>query len=133
MKKFQVVDHKADIRVRIFGGDIEELLANSILALRRISEPETMKGDAVADMEVSSIDLSSLLVDLLNEVLFLSRTRSESYSDIEFFEISDTSIKGRLKGSKVKGFGEDIKAATYHGVEVKEGKEGLEATVIFDI
>ncbi len=133
MEKFQLLDHEADIRVRIFGRDREDLLINSVLALRRISEPETIKGDATAEIEVSSIDLSSLLVDLLNEVLFLSRTRSGSYSDIEFIEISDTLIRAKLKGSKVKGFGKEIKAATYHGVEVREGEEGLEATVIFDI
>lgn len=44
---------------------------------------------------------------------------------MKFNKFTDTEIGAALSGQKVESFGEDIKAATYHGLDIRQGKDGL--------
>jgi len=47
---------------------------------------------------------------------------------------SGNKIEAELIGQKVERFGEDIKAVTYHGLDIYQKAGGTwEATVLFDI
>ena len=97
----------------------------------KIKSPKSKIKSKIA---VESIDLDSLLVDFLNEVLYLSQVNKEVYNDIKFRKFTDKRLEGELTGNKIELFGEDIKAVTYHGLEIKKNKQGLwEVTVLFDI
>lgn len=85
-------------------------------------------------IKIESLNLSVLLADFLSEVLYLTQVNKEVYNDIKFSKFTDTKIKGKLKGKEVEEFGEDIKAVTYHNLDVHQRKDGKwEATVLFDI
>jgi len=73
-------------------------------------------------------------VDFLSEVLYLIQTQREVYSDVKFKKFSDTEIEAELIGQKVERFEEDIKAVTYHNLEIRQKEDGSwEATILFDI
>ena len=74
------------------------------------------------------------MVDFLNEALYLIQVHKEIYNEIKFVKFSDNELKAELSGQKVERFGEDIKAVTYHGLEVKQDRDGdWQATILFDI
>ncbi len=133
MEKFKILDHKADIRVTAFGLTKEELFSNSLSALIQITEPDLTEERVEVEFNVRSVEISSLLVDFLNEAIYFSQTRKESYLQPFFSELSNTVARGKFSGFKARGFGEDVKAATYHGIEVKKRGELWEATIIFDV
>ncbi len=53
---------------------------------------------------------------------------------LKFKKFSDNELEAEIFGQKVERFGEDIKAVTYHDLEIHQNTEGeWEATVLFDI
>jgi SHS2 domain-containing protein len=135
MKKFEILEHKADLKIRTFGKDKKQLFSNMLLAMTESQKPEIKsKGEIKRQIKIKSLDLPALLVDFLNEVLYLSQTNKEVYSKIIFKKFTDKEIKGELIGQEVERFGEDIKAATYHNLDIDQKKDKIwQATILFDI
>ena len=85
------------------------------------------------DFEVSAHDRESLLVDWLNEILFVAETGLWIPLEIEVLEASNTRIRARARGMTVEVSPSMVKAATFHGLEVVETADGLSAEVILDV
>lgn len=136
MKKFEILEHKADLKIKVFGKTKEELFQNALLGMEESMKVEiTDKGGAAERvLRVKSSDFQALLVDFLNEVLYLNQMNKEIYKNAEFKKLSDTELEIQLNGQKIEKFGEDIKAATYHNLDIHQKKDGSwEATILFDI
>ena len=133
-KKFKILSHLADVKIQIFGKNEKELFLNALLAMAEIQKGEISGEKKKRQVKVQSVDLNGLLVDFLNEVLYLGQVNKEIYSDIEFEKFSDKELKGTLFGQKVKSLGEDIKAVTYYDLKIKQEEDkSWTAAVIFDI
>ena len=135
MKKYEILEHKADLKIRTFGQDKKGLFRNALIAmssaLRAKAKSQKSK---VKNIKIESLNLETLLVDFLSEVLYLIQVNKEIYTNIRFKKFSDTEIKGRLFGQKVERFGEDIKGVTYHDLGINQKKDGTwQATILFDI
>jgi len=153
MKKYEILEHKADLKIRAFGKTKEELFLNMLIGMS-----ESMKGSEVRipeekirrEVKIKSLDLPALLVDFLSEVLYLSQVNREVYFNVKFRKFFDNEeeedlsssspfatareIEAELIGQKVERFGEDIKAVTYHSLNIRQREDGIwEATVLFDI
>ena len=136
MEKFEILEHKADLKIRAFGKTKEELFLNMFLGMEESMRAELKKPEEKTKrkIKIKSLDLPALLVDFLSEVLYLNQVNKEIYNDVKFTKFSDTEIEGELFGRKVERFGEDIKAVTYHGLDIRQEEDGgWEATVLFDI
>ena len=134
MKQYEILEHRADLKIRAFGKTKEELFLNALRGMTESQKGEDLKGWVKKEIKIKSPDLSALLVDFLSEALYLSQINKEIYSSVEFKKFTETRIEGNLIGQKVERFGEDIKAVTYHSLEVNQKEDGSwEATVLFDI
>ncbi len=134
--EYEVLPHTADLRIRAWGKTREELFRNSLLGMSSVMQPEVVSrggGDIRRGVTLSSPDSAALLIDFLSEALALSQVNREVYTDVTFDELSGKSLQGTLIGLPVPEFEKDIKAVTYHGVEIKETDDGFEATVIYDV
>jgi SHS2 domain-containing protein len=144
-KSYKILEHIADVRVRAFGKTKEELFLNAMKGMNAVLKPQIKdkkspptprlrRASKIRNIKIKSVDLNALLVDFLSEVLYQIQTNKEIYNDVKFEKFSDIELEGELTGNKVELFGEDIKAVTYHKLEIKRNKEGLYgATVLFDI
>ena len=134
MGKYEILDHPTDLKIRTFGRTKKELFLNMLAAMSESQKAEAEKGEVKKSIKVNSIALPVLLADFLNEALYFRQTRSEVYFNFEFKKLTDTEIEGELIGKKAKRFGEDIKAATYHGLDVRQKKDGSwKAVVLLDV
>ena len=136
VKKFEILEHKADLKIRAFGKDKKELFENAMIGMQSALRPKIKdkKLKIKKKIKIRSDDLSLLLVDFLSEINYLNEIDKEIYNNIKFKKFSDTELEGELFGQKVERFGEDIKAVTYHDLKVEEGKDkAWEAIVLFDI
>ena len=145
MKKFEVLEHKADLKIRVFGKTKEELFGNAVLAMMESMKPvkEENEEQNKKEIKIKSLDLPALLVDFLSEVLYLTQVNKEVYDKIKFKKLSlpqPSAGEGRaelvaeVSGKKVKRFNQDIKAVTYHDLEIQEKENGSwQATILFDI
>ncbi len=136
MKRYEILEHKADLKIRVFGRNKKELFLNALFGMSESQRPEIKKPEEKIKREISvkSPDLSALLVDFLNEVLYLSQVNKEIYRNIKFKKLTDRDLDAEIFGEKAETFGEDIKAVTYHNLEIgQKTNKGWEAIVLFDI
>jgi len=129
------VDHTSEVELEVWAPDFAGVLAEAARALaglllrNRDAEPE---GEPRV-LEVESHDREALLVDWLNEVLFVAETRMWVPVRFEVLDASATHARVRTWGVPVDEAPSMVKAATFHGLEVREGADGCEAEVIFDV
>lgn len=135
MANYKILEHIADVKVQAFGKTKEELFLNAMHGMVAVLRPQIRNTKSeIRKINIKSIDLNALLVDFLNEVLYLIQMNKEVYDGVKFYKFGDQELQGKLTGQKVESFGEDIKAVTYHGLEIIKNKKGLyQATVLFDI
>ncbi len=134
--KYEILEHKADLKIRAFGKTKEELFLNMLSGMSENMKPELQKpGEKTKrKIKLSSFDFQALLVDFLSEILYLSQVNKEVFFEVKFKKFSENEIDGEIFGQKTERFGEDIKAVTYHNLEIKKTKNKTwEATVLFDI
>lgn len=135
MKKYEVLPHTADLQIRVFGKTKKELFENALFAMGECQQPEFGDGELIErEIEINSPDQEALLVDFLNEALYLSQINKESYFGAELEQFSDYHLKGKILGKKIVRFGEDIKGVTFHDLKISRGKDGRWKTaIVFDI
>jgi SHS2 domain-containing protein len=134
MKKYEILEHKADLKIRVFGKDKKELFENVMIGMFESAKYEEEGKEVKKEIKASSLDLPSLLVDFLSEVLYLSEVNKEVYNRIEFKKFSDKRIEGILLGKKLKRIGVQIKGVTYHNLDIHQLKDKTwQATILFDI
>jgi len=136
MGKYQILEHKADLKIKAFGKTKEELFSNMLLGMQESMKAELQKPEEKTKrkIKIKSLDLPALLVDFLSEVLYSNQVNKEIYNNINFTKFTDTELEAELLGQKIERFGEDIKAVTHHGLEIKQNKNKIwEGTILFDI
>ncbi len=135
MRKYEQIEHWADLKIRAFGKDKEEIFLNMLKGMSDSQKPGIKaKIKNKSKIKIKSLNLATLLVDFLNEVLYLSQIKKEVYYEIIFQKFSDKKLEAEIFGQNIKKLGRDIKAATYHDLDVRQKKDGeWEATVLFDI
>ncbi len=137
MKKYEFLEHPADLKIRAFGWDLTELFTNAALAMMEFLYGKNICRDAPRRVSTEMIstqsrDLSSLLVDWLSEILYLSDTNNRAYTEFKINKISETKIEAEVGSYPAKAI-EDIKAVTYNELKI-EKQDGLwVAEVVFDI
>ena len=132
---FEVIQHTADVRLRIHGDSVEELFREAVRGLTACLQPQaTQSSEVERTLRVESVDRTTLLVDFLNEVLWFADVHSEIFHDVKFAELTELSLTAELRGSRAESFGSDIKAVTYHEAEVTRNERGAwETMLVLDI
>jgi len=134
MKKYEILEHKADLKIKAFGKNKGELFENAMFGMFKGARYESEREGIKREIKISSPELSSLLVDFLSEVLYLCETNKEVYQEIQFENLTEKELKGALIGKELKRMGVHIKAVTYHNLDVHQREDKTwEATVLFDI
>lgn len=132
-KKFEVLEHIGDLKIKSFGKTKEELFLNAMRGMFVGGNYKFEIGDIKRNIKISSYDLASLLVDFLSEILYFCETKKEVYQDIIFKKFSNKEIEAVLIGGRLKKIGTQIKGVAYHNLEIKKEKGEYTATIIFDI
>ena len=129
------LDHTSEITLQVGAADWPGLLAQAGRGLAELllrGTPAAAEGDW-RPLEVSSHDREALLVDWLNEILYLAETGLWVAVDFAVDDCSETHLKARARGVTVDESPSLVKAATFHDLHVRDLPEGLEAEVILDV
>jgi SHS2 domain-containing protein len=137
-KTFEIIDHTADIGIIAYGSDIKQLFSNAALALfSLITEPESIKEKLQRDLEIISEDKDNLLVEWLNELIYLFDSEHILFKRFKIEILGSNQLQAICYGEKFDPSRHRIKigvkAATYHMLKVDEDSSGYRAQVIFDI
>lgn len=136
-KDFEIVDHTADIGIIAYGTDIKQAFANAARALfSLITELDDVEEVLHRDTELIASDEESLLVEWLNELIYLFDAEHIIFKRFDIIKLNNTQLKARSYGEKVDSLKHKlktgVKAATYHMLKVDKG-DGCKVQVLFDI
>jgi SHS2 domain-containing protein len=140
MKEFyRQIAHTADIGIEVWANSISELFINSARALFDIMVGlENIKVEEKEEkICVDGLDKEDLLVRWLNELIYIFSVQKDMFCEYEVKYLDDFKFECICKGEKFKdGIHElknEIKAATYHGIQIRQ-RDGLYITeIIFDV
>ena len=134
---FEVFDHTADVGIIAYGRDLPELFANAARGMFHfIIDPAAAEARERRVRSVEADDLEGLLVAWLNDLLLV--LNGDGYVPAAFLveEVTPTRLRATLPGEPVDPerhrFRLDVKAATYHTLQVRQG-DGWSARVLFDV
>jgi SHS2 domain-containing protein len=138
MKRYEQLEHTADIRVRVYGADMNDLFSNAAFGMFDIiADLEGLKESVSMDFDLAADNYEELLVRWLDELLYNFYTKWIIFFGFEILELSETRVKARASG---RHLGEnrnrlktEIKAATYHDLRINRSTEGYWVDIIFDI
>lgn len=135
MNKFDFLPHTADLKIRAYGTNDQELLSNALLALIEYLSPQESRFPKQISkvIEINADNKIDLWIDFLNEVLTQMYINKFKPEELEFIEISDKKIKAKIIGNRWQSIKKDIKSITYHQAEINTDKYPHEFTFICDI
>jgi SHS2 domain-containing protein len=138
VNNYELIEHTADIGIRVKAGDLKGLFSNAALAMFDIIAQKTnLKPAAKEELKISlnADDLESLFIDWLNELLSLAATKELIFSGFRINKLGKNILQAVATGEKTEGYklNVEIKAATYHQLKLEELKDGWQAEVIFDV
>jgi len=137
-KKYEILEHPAELRLRIFGKTLEELFSNAAEAmadvLNRDAKQRMHANAAKEKIKIQSIDINSLLVDFLSEILAKSQINKAVYlvSNLKLNPKPYT-LNAICVGYSVDHFDEDIKAVTYQDLNIQKIDDVWQTILVFDI
>jgi SHS2 domain-containing protein len=140
MKNYEIIEHTADIRVRIYGKTIKGLFKNAALALFHLIVDYKPKSKKETEIKLEAQSYEELLINWLNELIsafyaykFLPANLKISIKENKDYFSLDAKIKGEdFNPYENKIIKAEVKAATYHNLKI-EKNNGFSAEIIFDV
>lgn len=135
---YELIEHTADVGVKAYGKSIADCFSCAAKGMFDIiTDSSNIEEKGEYTLKLKSEDLEQLLVDFLSELLFLHSSRNLVFG---FFDVSidqdkvelSASIKGESFDLTKHQYGVEIKAVTYHMLQV-HNESPLYVQVLFDI
>jgi SHS2 domain-containing protein len=136
-KRYEELEHTADVRFRVFGRDLEELFENAAFALFDVMvHLSDVREDARLEVEAAGADAEETLVNFLGELFYRYDGEHFITRRVEIQELSDTRVRSLVWGEafdpsrhKVKL---PLKAVTFHDVKITQRAGGFEVIITCD-
>jgi len=134
---YELLDHTADVGIRIVAESPEALFETAAVALTELmTDTATVEPKLESTVALKEESLDLLLVSWLQEILYLMDAEGLVFSVFEV-RIEGTKLQATLGGEpfnpEVHPRRSDVKAVTYYHLEVTTHDDGWQAQVILDI
>ncbi|ACX72609.1 protein of unknown function DUF101 [Methanocaldococcus vulcanius M7] len=139
---FKYFETTADIGVEAVGKSLEEAFKEGARGLYNIMvDVDKIEKNGKIEFEVSGDDLESLLYNFLNELLYYTDVENMVFGDFDIDIKKDNKGGYKLKcvaygeeiDKKKHNVKEEVKAITYHKMEVKKNNNGWIVRYIVDL
>jgi protein archease len=142
---YRQLDHTADLMIEVVGRGREglfvsvgEALTDILVGIERVGG-EANDGFGTMEVTAGGETLEELFVDWLRELLYIFNVKGWIFSTFEIVELTKNSLKAVCGGERFDierhGIKTEIKAATYHGLEIEIDDESGDCTavIVFDV
>ncbi len=125
-------EHTAELELAVEAASEQEVFGDAADAFGRLIEVEDGGDPARHEVELEAPDLGALLVDWLEELIFLADTASFVPDRVATLELRDYRLKAVVEGRRTT-FDPLVKAATYHKLEFRNDQGRWYARVVLDV
>jgi len=136
--RFRTIEHTADIGIEVEADSLAELFRGAAQAMFSIMvEPGGVEQSIDRTVRLEASDVEELMFRWLNELIFFVSGERLLLSGFDVLSISDRALDAVVRGELIDPAKHEleleIKAATYHELEVR-GRDGCWfARAIFDV
>jgi SHS2 domain-containing protein len=133
---YELLEHTADLGVRASGATLAEVFEQATIGLVEVLgawRPGPGSGEPLA-VAVEAEDLGGLLVDWLNEIVYLQEVHAASLAAVEVEQVGEGRAAGTVAlSTEPPSAGTYVKAVTYHQLKVEQREGGWTAEVYLDV
>jgi len=134
---FEFIDHTADAGIRVEAPTLEDLFETAGLAFTElVTSADSLDCRMERHFRLEEDDIETLLVSWLQELLYLLDTEDLVFGRFQV-KLQDCSLEATAWGEpfdpNIHTMKTEIKAVTYHQLQVAKTNQGWQAQVIFDI
>lgn len=135
---YTLLNHTADLAVRIRGADLTDLFENSGRTLMHLMFGRELPCEGSAlEISLKAQDLDDLMVRWLSEILYLLDGEHLVVTAVEIKAITPLRLRASVRtvpyDPEIHEILSEIKAITYHQIEVAQKVGHWEARVIMDV
>ncbi|MEA3403848.1 MAG: archease [Armatimonadota bacterium] len=131
------IEHTADLAIRAWAPDLAGLIEQAAEGMIEFIVARRVDAERTVQVEGQGETPEDLLVDCLREVLLLIELEGLVPMRAEVAAVEEgraTLMVGAVALERAREvLQEDIKAVTYHGLEIDEADDVLQAEVVFDV
>lgn len=134
---YREIEHTADWALEVWAPTLEALLRQAAQGMYALAGARQQSGARLTrKVALSTPDAESLLVDFLEELLYLMTEEGLIFDgfDLRVARLSeDFHLDATLTGAPLMTLKKEIKAVTWHNLAVRRGQRGWETMVVFDV
>ena len=137
---YRFVDHTADVAADVTGATLDELFASAAAALTDvITDRGEVRASGHIPVALSAASVEDLLVDWLNELLYVFEVRRFLTADADVHVTADAPprleaiARGEPQDAARHPIRVLVKGATYHALRIQHADEGWQARIVFDV
>ena len=134
MIMYRWVEHPAELELQIDAPSKEALFADALEAFEELvgGDPEGERARHEVFVADEHRDSAALLVDWIEELVFLAETEDFVPERIVSLELGARGLRAEVEGRRDKP-AHLVKAVTYHELLVEQRREGWHARVVLDV
>jgi len=134
---YQPIDHTADLAIRVRADSLDGLFADAAFGMfSLIVDPMPVRGTRKLAIRVDADDWEELMVAWLRELLYLWNAKQIGLCAITDMAVTPYAVHAAVRVDTVHPRSHhvlnEIKAVTYHQIEVLSDTGGWTARVVFD-
>jgi len=133
-KRFEEINHTADVAIRVWGSDLAELFANAAYGMTcQLADPDDVDPSTERQIAVQGEDIEIVLVEWLSELLYLEERDGLLFTEFEIREVTSSGLQALARGGPVENYYGHIKAVTFSELEIRKTDRGFETKIVFDV
>ena len=130
---YEELEHTADIALRVWGDDYFSLLKESAEGMYDLMGVEIERSIVKrTEFTIEEGNPEMQLVDFLNEVLYFAEGKGSIFETFTF-KFDEGKLNVQASGFKAKSIHRNIKAVTFHDLEIQETNLGFETRITFAV
>lgn len=133
MGRWQEIDHTADLALHLWADDLPDLFVTAARGMAAlVADVDTVTPEHAVPLTLDALDVEMLLVDWLNELLYLDEVQGLLCTRFSFEALSPTHLQATAYGGPAAERLGYVKAATFHNLVVRQTPQGYETEIVLD-
>ena len=123
---YEVLAQRDSTQLRISATTIEDVFREGLRGLAEVLHrgyAHTCVTPVMVPIKISSVDVSSLLVDFLSEVLYQSELHQVIFTELRIKHFTNMEISCEIQGCGVVRFERPVKLVSYEAARFLRGKD----------
>jgi protein archease len=129
---YRWIEHTAEVEIEIEAASEEGVFIDALRALAELVADDRHAEHVARELKVNARERAVLLLEWLDELVYLAETEGLAPEDVERIELSDGGLVAMVRCRR-----DDqrhvVKGATYHHVAFERSGAGFRATVVLDV